>query len=158
FAAGDFDESLRRAQHCDFDKAALRQAGVPRRLEAVCLRAMAAEPEGRYATADDLARDLEAFAHGTAWWPWLLAVVSIVAIGIGLLGWSKGWWSSRVTLPPLKPLTVKVMRDGQWYPEVTGVVPLQSGDEVRMSADVPPGLHVGLFLVDGEGRLSQLTQ
>ena len=33
--------------------------GVPPALEAVCLKAMAREPEGRYATALDLAADVE---------------------------------------------------------------------------------------------------
>ena len=32
---------------------------VPRALEAVCLKAMAFQPEGRYATARDLAREVD---------------------------------------------------------------------------------------------------
>src|SRR5262249_36951724 len=60
FAGDGFDDSLARARQGAFDRGALRRPGVPRRLEAICLRAMAAEPEGRYATADELAADLEA--------------------------------------------------------------------------------------------------
>jgi tRNA A-37 threonylcarbamoyl transferase component Bud32 len=52
-------EDLDRAARCDFDKSALRGAGVPRWLEAICLRAMAPRPEDRYARAEDLAGALD---------------------------------------------------------------------------------------------------
>ena len=38
-----------------------------RRLEKICLRAMAAEPADRYATADDLARDLDRYVRRPRW-------------------------------------------------------------------------------------------
>ena len=69
-----------RASRCDFDRAALRSRGVPRRLANICLKAMAAEPEDRPATADDLAAVLEQFVRrpsrsrsrrrGGPWWRW----------------------------------------------------------------------------------------
>jgi serine/threonine protein kinase len=55
------DELWRRAIHCDFDRGALRATGVPRRLERIVLKAMAAEPEGRYASACEMADALDAF-------------------------------------------------------------------------------------------------
>jgi hypothetical protein len=45
------------------DLAALRAAGVPRRLEAICVRALAPDPANRHASADELARDLERFVR-----------------------------------------------------------------------------------------------
>jgi non-specific serine/threonine protein kinase/serine/threonine-protein kinase len=52
-------EALQRARRCEFPPP--RQVGrdVPGALEAVCLKAMAREPEGRYATALELAADVE---------------------------------------------------------------------------------------------------
>ena len=49
------DEIWDRARRCDFEAGALRAAKVPRRLERICLKAMAAEPADRYATAEALA-------------------------------------------------------------------------------------------------------
>src|SRR5262249_35566371 len=58
----DYDV-LAEAARGDFYKAPLRTGKVPRRLEAICLRAMAVDPSGRYATAEELAADLERFVR-----------------------------------------------------------------------------------------------
>jgi serine/threonine protein kinase len=55
------EEIWDRARRCDFDAGALRAAGVPRRLGRICLKALAADPADRYATAGDLADALESF-------------------------------------------------------------------------------------------------
>jgi serine/threonine protein kinase len=49
-----------------FDPPRAVSPDVPRALEAVCLKAMAERPEARYATATDLAADLERFLEGEA--------------------------------------------------------------------------------------------
>ncbi len=49
---------------CDFDREALRTKGVPRRLERIILKAMAPEPEDRYASAvGDGRRGFDDFAR-----------------------------------------------------------------------------------------------
>ena len=53
FGGGTRQEQWRRASQCDFDRDALRAKAVPRRLERIVLKAMAAEPEDRHASADD---------------------------------------------------------------------------------------------------------
>jgi serine/threonine protein kinase len=63
FGGGTRNEQWRRASQCDFDREALRAKGVPRRLERIVLKAMAAEPEDRYASAVDLADALDDFAR-----------------------------------------------------------------------------------------------
>jgi serine/threonine-protein kinase len=52
-------EVLNRARLCDFPPPRQVKPEVPRALEAVCLKAMAREPQGRYATALGLAADVE---------------------------------------------------------------------------------------------------
>lgn len=59
FAGNDFRDSLIRARECNFDRDALR--GISHRLSAICLKAMAADPAQRYATANGLAEALERF-------------------------------------------------------------------------------------------------
>ena len=85
-----------RARRCDFDRSALRAAGVSRPLERIVLRAMAAEPDDRYPTADALTEALErstrpplrrALRGGAA-------VLGLAAIA-GLV-----WWSTRPPSPP----------------------------------------------------------
>jgi hypothetical protein len=83
FAGRDEAEAWDRAQRADFDRAALRGPGVPRRLARVVLRAMAAEPSGRYASADELAGALESFLrrpYRVAAQAGLLLVAALVVI------------------------------------------------------------------------------
>ncbi|HEX8199704.1 MAG TPA: serine/threonine-protein kinase [Isosphaeraceae bacterium] len=84
FPGRDHGERLDRACRCDFDRSALRAAGVPRRLERICLRAMAADPAGRYASADELAADLQRFARPRRSRP--LAAVALAAILVAAVG------------------------------------------------------------------------
>ncbi len=57
------DEIWDRARRCDFAADALRIARAPRRLERICLKAMAADPADRYATAEEFGRALKAFLN-----------------------------------------------------------------------------------------------
>jgi hypothetical protein len=54
FAAESAEESWDRARHCKLDRSALKNAGVPRVLERICLKALAGEPEQRYRSAAQL--------------------------------------------------------------------------------------------------------
>src|SRR5262249_54964238 len=58
FVGDTLDEVWDRARRCEFEAGAFRLARVPRRLERICRKAMAADPAQRYATADDLRRAL----------------------------------------------------------------------------------------------------
>src|SRR5262249_1148505 len=53
FVGKDAAAVLARARRCDFDRAAL--AKVPRRLRAVCLRALEEDPDRRYQRAEEMA-------------------------------------------------------------------------------------------------------
>jgi serine/threonine protein kinase len=84
-----------RARRCDFDAAALRTAKVPRALERICLKAMAADPASRYATAEALAKALESYLRR----PFLIAAIGLIVLTAAVAPelWSR--WSSPPPLP-----------------------------------------------------------
>jgi tetratricopeptide (TPR) repeat protein len=59
FEHGDPAEILRRVQAGDFPPPRAHKRGVPRALEAVCLKAMALRPEDRYGGAAELAQEVQ---------------------------------------------------------------------------------------------------
>jgi hypothetical protein len=97
FGGGTFNEQWRRASQCDFDRSALVDKGVPRRLEQIVLKAMAAEPEGRYASADDLAGDLEGFLRRPRRLALFAAALLLAALAFGI------WllWPGRIGQPKI---------------------------------------------------------
>ncbi len=58
FQGANWRESMSRARRCDFDRAALGDAGVPRALRRICLRAMANDPAERYPSAEGFEKAL----------------------------------------------------------------------------------------------------
>ena len=152
YAAPTFREALRRAQECDFDDAPVRGSKAPRRLAAICLKAMDPDPEHRYASADALAEDLERFSRKRSTWPWLLRAAACLVLAVATWGLVKVLWPSRP--PPPRPLAIRVYRDG-WRP-LADAVPLRSGDKVQLSGEVPPGVHLSVFGVNGDGIINRL--
>jgi serine/threonine protein kinase len=61
FGGATRNEQWRRASACDFDRSALRTHKVPRRMGRIILKAISAEPEDRYASADEMADALDDF-------------------------------------------------------------------------------------------------
>jgi len=55
------DATLAKVLTGDFEPPRKRRPEIPRMLEAICLKAMQLDPASRYATAADLARDIECF-------------------------------------------------------------------------------------------------
>jgi serine/threonine-protein kinase len=58
YRARKVEEILEKVKRCEFPGPRQLRPGVPRSLEAICLRAMARRPEDRYASALDLAADI----------------------------------------------------------------------------------------------------
>src|SRR5207237_2250264 len=59
FSGTDPTETMRKVQQAEFVPPRAVNPAVPKPLEAVCLKAMAVRPEDRYASALDLAADVE---------------------------------------------------------------------------------------------------
>jgi serine/threonine-protein kinase len=90
FEGKDAFDSLDRLRRVDYAQDALHSSAIPRRLQAICIRALAADPSDRYATADEMAADLEHFVRhprGYRVWVVVLAIVLVVAVGAGVAYW-----------------------------------------------------------------------
>jgi len=168
FRGRNWHEGIERAGRCDFDRQALRAAKVPRRLEAICLRAMAAEPGDRYARAEELAADLERYVSR----PRRAALLAGV-VAVGLLAWPM--WKALQPRPtpdpvpprpevrlPVDPLSLRLLRQGEFHElknaqKLAGVAPLKRGDELKICAPAPSGLYASLFLIDSTGKVEHLA-
>jgi hypothetical protein len=95
--------SWERARRYDLDQAALKQPGIPRGLERICLKAMAAEPESRFPSADELRRALERYLLVRRAAP----AVGAAAVGLALLVPAWAFWprlTDRATDKPAAPI------------------------------------------------------
>jgi len=90
-------EGLLKAVDCDFDRAALSAAGVPKWIRDVCLRAMSRQPEDRYASASEFASALDQSTSGRIR-PAMIAVATIV---MAVLTWS--FWPASGPPPSALP-------------------------------------------------------
>jgi len=178
FADQSVMASLERAQECDFDRAALRRAGVPRALEAVCLRAMQAEPDRRYSSVEAMACELErAVAEPRCLKRILAAVVGTAAVAAVAFG----LWSMRGDKPvgpdPIPPVVseterIDPARDVLGRPlrhdfplefEVLGHdvgedhrVVLTEGEHATFRIEAERDCFVGIWLVDQDNAPIQL--
>jgi len=159
FAASDPATAVARATRCDFDRSALRKAGVPRRLEAICLRAMAAQPADRYADAEEMAAALEQYVRR----PRLLARLSIAVAATLLAIFLGTWlvyhpWSSPAGIQrqEVTELRVQIEREGE-YLDLQTALPLHAAtDKAQVVAKIPPGLHAVMLYLDPRGRVRRL--
>jgi serine/threonine protein kinase len=183
FEAQDICTVLTRASRCDFDRAALRKVGVPRRLRRICLRAMASEPDDRYANANDLARDLDRFVRLPRWYAGEATAAALLAIGSGVWWWPhpdqhhpqpdlsvtnvagiprsvirvSGAREVRGPSAPSAPqYLVQVLRQDQFL-DLREAVPLQTGDRLVIQCELPRDLHPSVFWFDTEGKLTELV-
>jgi tRNA A-37 threonylcarbamoyl transferase component Bud32 len=168
FGGGSWAEQLDRAGRCDFDRSALRAAKTPRRLEAICLRAMAAEPGERHAGVEELATDLERYVSR----PRRAALLAGV-IAVTVLAWPiwKALHSRAIddtprpqveVRLPADPLSVRLLRKERYYDlknaqKLAGVAPLRNGDELKINVPAPPGLFASLFLIGSTGQVEHLA-
>ncbi len=171
FAGQTGNEVWDRARRCDFEAGALRAAKVPRRLERICLKAMAAEPATRYATADALANALKAYLRR----PRLVGALSLMLLtpAVALGAWSI--WPSPPP-PPTAPgpvarpsapttltgeLTVQVWSGGAGGKRGLniadpGALPLRAGEQVHLEAKLSQPAYPYLLWLDGQGKVSLL--
>jgi predicted Ser/Thr protein kinase len=172
------DEVWDRARRCDFDAAAPRRARVPRRLERICLKAMAADPSDRYATAEDMGRALQRPSGA----PRRIGVAAglLMAVAVSYAIYRSPAWprtsepssTAGTSLAATQPsATVPGPMHGAidlWVDEPgngdrrairlhqTGAVPVKAGDEVRVEARVDRPADLYLFWLGSDGKVAPL--
>jgi serine/threonine protein kinase len=180
------DEVWDRAKRCDFEVAALRIARVPRRLERICLKALAADPSDRYVTAEQFGRALEGFLDR----PRRVAIAAGLLLGLALAAGlifrplappkssHDGERDAAATSvsPPRPPgprpdeprseplhggITLWVNEPGNSHRRglrlhQPGAVPVKPGDEVRVEARVNRPAYLYLFWIGSDGKAAPL--
>jgi len=172
FPGETYTEVRDRARRCDFEAGALGAAQVPRRLERICLKAMAADPAGRYPTAEALAKALKSYFRR----PRLIGALAVLLLipAVAMAAWSL--WQSH-SPPPTPPvpvphptpasntlageLTVRVWSGGAGGKRGLnigdpGALPLLAGEQVHLEARLNQPAYPYLLWLDGQGKASLL--
>lgn len=157
FAAPTGSQALERARRCDIDLAALRRAGVSRRLIRACEAALACNPAERPAPGD-WADELERAARqgGPGLWAGIAVVIGLMAGG----GW---WWYSRTQVDQAdvqaslhSPPEITVIRHDEVF-ALSNVLPLRTGDRLAITCDVSSGESAVALWFDAAGKLHRLS-
>jgi tRNA A-37 threonylcarbamoyl transferase component Bud32 len=152
FPGTTVSEVLDRAGRCEIDRAALQAAKPPRVLEAICLKALAAEPDDRYSQAEDMAAALERFAGRRRR---LLLLAGALGVLLMTAGLALALVLREPAFPPDPTPALFVQRDG--FPlKLDAAVPLRAGDTVRLGSLIPHGYAASLFWLTAEGDLREL--
>ena len=172
FQGQTHEEVWARARRCDFEPGALRAAKVPRSLEQVCLKAMTAEPAGRYATAEALVNALKSYLRR----PRLIAASALILLvpAVAFGAWSLRPAPARSPDPPAPfphhalassalagELTVRVWSEeggpkrGLRVDE-PGALPLLPGEQVHLEAHINQPAYLYVLWLDGQGKASLL--
>jgi serine/threonine protein kinase len=149
FHGADRSATRDRASRGDFDRSALKNAGVPRQLERIVLKALSTEPADRHASAEALAKDLELYLRRPYWLAAAGAILLLgatVAVGSSLL---------RVPEPP-SSVSLQVFRGQTVIGNLAGALPLRTGDRVTLRCPVPSGSSVAVFWLDSTGHVTEL--
>jgi hypothetical protein len=153
------DESMRVLQDTaagKLDLSPLGSARPPRRLAAICRRALAVDPQQRYPDAKALADDLQRFLRR-----WVLHT-ALVGTGVALLAaGGLGYMLQPATPRPDFPkgpqyLIHQVRRGKQDTQDLLKALPLRTGDQYKLICPVPAGYRVALFWFDAAGELQEL--
>jgi len=170
FADESILASLERARRCDFEASALRRAGVPRPLEAVCLRAMQAEPADRYASAEAMAADLDRFVGRPRRWKRALGaaaglvLVLLLAASVWMMRSDEPGKTYSVSEASGTDLLGRPLRHdfglkfevlGHAF-DNAGEVVLTEGERAVFRIQSDRDCYVGIWHVDGENVVTQL--
>ena len=175
FHGTNWQEVCGRAQRCEWNRDRLASPEIPVRLAAICSRAMAAQPIARFSTATELAQSLEAFAAKPRRLRQFAVVVAVVLAVLGLVWCTRPSSTSPRGVNPAaattsspgeahklaKPviraeLKILVHRDAATI-ELNDAVPLPTGDALSIDSNIPAGLSVMLFAINGAGQLQHVA-
>ena len=163
FAADKIVQSLESAAHYRFDSAALDQPDVAEPLAAICRKALAENPADRFASAEELARQLERFAdgpeHRTTRRRWVA-----VGLAAGLLA-ALGFYAAR-SRPPQKPkqalppvqteIRTRAAGPQGAFHDLIDLLPMTDDDRLVIHMRLPADYRAVVLLVDADGEFQQI--
>jgi hypothetical protein len=154
FPGRDWRESMDRARRGDFDCEALDARAIPNELRRICLKAMCADPAGRYTSAEALQKALERFLAG----PTILAagaagLALVIALTVGI----RSWLLDPSRSHGIGAIALQVTRGNSLYPDYRKALPLRTGDRLKLRCPLPQGARAVVFWVDSEGGVKELT-
>jgi hypothetical protein len=146
---------------------------VPRALERICCKALAAEPAGRYRSAGEMERALRAYLAWPRRWRRLGAAAALLLVGLllALLGpfgatapppnaeTARGGLSA---LPLRGELCLRVWSEvepgkkGLRIGEDLGALPVQNAEQLRIEVRLNQPAHVYLLWLDSDGVITPL--
>ena len=155
-----YPEFVRQAAQANYDAAVLGRDGIPKRLALACRKALARDPQARFATAAEFATALRTAVRPPRWRR--AAVLAVLFLAAGAAGWLLGQpfrpGPGSVAKAGRPALEVQVWRPDTHYSRLSEVVPVHTGDELQVRIRVPPGLEIGLCSINGTGRLTLLER
>jgi serine/threonine protein kinase len=171
FEGRNWRESWDRARSCNFDRKALEDPKVSSDLRRICLKAMAADPAERYASAAAFQKALENYlrvpkVRGTIAAVAAIALLSV--LGYQIIPWPVSSSStvrpSPTTLTPLAgEMTLRVWSPGKegkrgWKigVETPQSLPVRRGEMIHIEAKVNQPAYVYLLWLDGQGKITPL--
>ncbi len=155
FPGQDWRESMDRARRCDFDVKALDDPKVPRDLRRICLKAMSADPEGRYPSAEALRKALLRYLGGPKIRAVAAGLAGLAVLGPLFVGAKLLFDSSRVE--GAEAIALQVTRGTSLYADYQKALPLLTGDRLKIRCAIPSGTHPVVFWVDSEGGVKELA-
>ncbi|MFI5455306.1 MAG: protein kinase [Isosphaerales bacterium] len=175
------DEVWDRARRCDFEAGALRLAKAPRRLERICLKAMAADPADRYSSAELLQKALKRYIAKPRVQAALAGVIGLALLASALYALAKRTetqpalpgasspvaarpLASSIPAPPVPikgriNLLVVNSKDGtrrRLRLQDPGAVPVRAKDQVRIEARLDRPAYLYLFWISSNGKVAPL--
>ncbi|MFN3149830.1 serine/threonine protein kinase [Bremerella sp.] len=159
-----FLENLESAREGRWDRKALKQSTISKHIQTIIDTALQSEMESRYRNCTELADSLDAYAKRAertkrrALFS-LGALVPLLAIlGVWMFfgrDVPKSGELSPVPYAQAAPLSVEVFHSGRFV-NLLERTPLKNGDQLRVTAPIPPEQFGTLFALSSEGRLTEL--
>jgi hypothetical protein len=165
------DEALEHAKRGEVKAPREWNRSIPRPLELIVLRALAADPAQRYCTAAELRLALRSYRHRNAR---KLSIVLASALALAVLAW--GFWSriyrteSTTEVPTTNSpapaaltgeLTVRIWTPGGegkrgWSVEDPRTLPVLPGEQVHLEARLNKPAYAYLLWLDSQGQVVSL--
>jgi hypothetical protein len=166
-------EAWDRARRCDYDAAALNDRKNPAGLRRICLKAMAADPADRYASAEELQKALQRFANAPKLRALAAGAASLVLLGGLAYALAPTRTDTKLSqTPSVAPhhalpdslageLIVRVWSKDEGGKrglkvDEPGALPLLAGEMVRLEARLNPPAYPYLLWINGQGHVSVL--